>query len=456
MMPLGSRPVIEHIIREMAKFGFTDFVLTVNYEKEQVMRYFGHGAKFGVRIEYAVEPEGIYLGTAGSVKLASHLLKDTFLVVQGDAFTTIDLRKALESHKKSKADATIVLKKVDDPWLYGTVVCDPAGRIREFQEKPAKGAEKSNLVSTGIYCLEPEILDFMSPVECDFAKEVFPQLLREGKRLFGYVDEGFWVDIGSLDGYLEGTRQVLKTRLRDQGGDSGDVLIGRRVKVDDSVILDGPVLIEDRVTIGRDSSIGPYTVLMRGTKIGPNTVIENAVIFEQTNLGSNCQIRKSVVGECASISSSVVVDGSVIGPGSRLGRAVQVKNGGRVWPGITVHTNTLVEGTMALPTDRPFLFHSQIGRYVGLTANNIEELANLLGKVGVKSIEFHFYRREFERWIRETFQANVLARRIADLRKLGLRGRKLRKELQRTIKEWLEYSTEIDRQRLKVAQPPTK
>ncbi|MBI2938250.1 MAG: NDP-sugar synthase [Thaumarchaeota archaeon] len=450
MMPLGSKPVIEHIISETAKSGFTDFIVTVNYEKEQVMRYIGRGTKLGVKVDYAIEPEGIYLGTAGSVKLASHLLDGTFIVTQGDAFTTIDLRRALEFHRQTQADATIILKQVPDPWLYGTVILGSDMRITAFQEKPPRGQEKSNLVSTGIYILEPEVLDFTTPIECDFAKDVFPHLVNEGKRLFGFVGEGFWVDIGSLNGYLEGTRKVLETHLKEGQKNSEAVLIGQKVIIDDSVILDGPVLIEDRVSVGKGSQIGPYAVIKAGSKIGSNTVIENSAIFERVKLGSNCQIRKSVIGERATISHQTIIDGSIIGPGSRLERLVQVKNGGRVWPSITVHDNTLVEGTLALPTDRPFLLHSGVGQYTGFTANTIEELAGLLNRVEVKSIEYHLYRRDFERWVRETFQANLLARQISDLRKQGLRGRRLRRELQGTIKEWLNYSTEFDNQRLKI------
>ena len=155
--------------------------------KEQIMHYIGDGSRFGVKVDYAIEPEGIFLGSARGVKLATHLLTDTFLVLQGDAYTTIDLAKALAFHRQSKADATIILKEVSDPWLYGVVVCDSNGRISAFQEKPQKGQERSNLVSTGIYCLELDVLDLITSGECDFAKDIFPRLLNEGRRLFGFV-----------------------------------------------------------------------------------------------------------------------------------------------------------------------------------------------------------------------------------------------------------------------------
>jgi NDP-sugar pyrophosphorylase family protein len=267
MIPLGKSPVIDHLISRISESGFNKFIVTVNYEKEQVMNYLGNGDRFGVKINYAVEPEGIFLGTAGSVKIVDHLLKETFMIVQGDAFTTINLKNALDFHKNSNADVTLILKEVPNPWLYGTVVIDNEGLIKEFQEKPQKGQELSNLISTGIYCLEPEVLDFITPGECDFAKNVFPNLLNEGKKLLGYAGQGFWADIGSLEGYLDGARQVLETHILSQKSDAIESMIGRKVTMGERVILRQPVLIEDKVTINKNCQIGPHVVLKEEVQV---------------------------------------------------------------------------------------------------------------------------------------------------------------------------------------------
>ncbi len=447
LIPLGRKPVIEHLITQLSRSGFTDFVLTVNYLKEQIMYYIGSGSRFNIKVEYAVEPEGIFLGTAGGVKLAGHSLNNTFLVIQGDAYTDIDLKKALSFHRQYKADATIILKESPEPWLYGSVVRDADGKITEFQEKPQRGEAKSNLVSTGIYCLEPDVLDFIVHGECDFAKNVFPRLLSEEKRVLGFVAEGFWVDVGNLRGYLEGTRQVLETPPRNSGSSQFHVSIGKNVAIDATVNVKDPVLIEDRVSIAKNCQIGPYAVLKEGVKVGAGSTVENAVIFEGADLGSLCKIGGSILGEWASLADRVTVDGSVIGPGSILEESVQIRNGSRVWPGIRVNSNTSVEGTLTLPTDRPFFFHTDVCKYIGVTASTISEMADILEKVDITAIEFHLYRRDFERWIRDVFHANILAERIAALREDYLRGEYLRGQMVSLVREWIERSTEHDRWR---------
>ncbi|MGQ9719280.1 MAG: nucleotidyltransferase family protein [Nitrososphaerales archaeon] len=204
MLPLGPRSVIDHLVSHLCKMGFEEIIVTLSYMKEQVMHHLRDGSHFGVGINYCVEPEGLFLGTADSVKMVAHLLNDTFLVIQGDAYTEIDLKKAVEAHRQSGGEATIVLKKVRDPWLYGIVVADGSGRVTGFQEKPRRNQCMSDTISTGIYVLEPEALDFVTKGSCDFAKNVFPRLLNAGKKMFGFECDGFWVDVGSLEGYLQG------------------------------------------------------------------------------------------------------------------------------------------------------------------------------------------------------------------------------------------------------------
>ncbi|MFH0897711.1 MAG: sugar phosphate nucleotidyltransferase [Candidatus Bathyarchaeota archaeon] len=377
--------------------------------------------------------------------LASHLLKETFLVLQGDAFTTIDLAGALDFHRRSRADATIILKEVSDPWLYGVVLCNSEGDITSFQEKPQKGEELSNLASTGMYCLEPEVLDLVTPWECDFAKNVFPRLLSEGKRLFGFIAKGNWVDIGSLKGYLEGTRQVLEARIKEQRNNIPEgVLTVKKVTIDGTIVIREPVLIDDDVSLAKYCQIGPYVVLKNGVKVGEKTVLENAVVLENSALGSSCRILESIIGERAALANNIFVDGSIIGPGSLLEDLVQTKSGSRVWPGIRVKTNTSVEGTLVLPMDKPFYFHLDVGKFTGVTASTIIDLITTLQTVPIESVEFHLYRRDFERWIRDVFQANMLTEEISVLRKEDLRGEELRRRLVKTIKSWYEYSIELD------------
>jgi hypothetical protein len=139
------------------------------------------------------------------------------------------------------------------------------------------------------------------------------------------------------------------------------------------------------------------------------------------------------------------VSGSIIGPGSELEDFVRIENGSRIWPGIIVHANTLVQGRLVLPTDQPFYFYSDVGKYTGITATSVSELVNKIQEVDVKSVEFHLYRRDFERWIREVYQAFELVDRIARLRKESISGEELKSKLTSTIKNWYTEFIELNR-----------
>lgn len=134
------------------------------------MDYLGDGSSYGVRITYAVEPEGLHIGTAGCLKLVEHLLDETFLIAQADTLTEIPLREAVDFHHKVGSLTTIVLTRVPDPSEYGVALLDDKNMITEFQEKPKRGEARSNLVSTGFYVMEPESIDYLSDNKWDFAK----------------------------------------------------------------------------------------------------------------------------------------------------------------------------------------------------------------------------------------------------------------------------------------------
>lgn len=449
MLPLGSRPVIDYLVSHLSKTGFDEIFITLNYLKEQMMHYLGDGSRFGVKINYCVEPEGLFLGTAGSVKMISHLLDETFLVVQGDAYTEMELDKVVSFHREYGGVATIVLKKVSDPWLYGVAVTDKTCKVMDFQEKPAPDQCASNRISTGIYVLEPEVLDFVSIGCCDFAKDVFPRILKGGKKMFGCECEGFWVDVGSLEGYLQGVGRVLE-RLEDRVGGmveaevKGKVWIGQNTSVDRTAHILEPSLIEDSVVVGKDVRIGPHALLKVGSKVEGGTIIERSALFEGVSVGANGVVQASVVGEKASLGSDVIVSKSVVGQGSVLGDRVRLNPSSRVWPNVVVEANTIVEGVLLLPYDKPFYFYTDIGRYTGMLASSISSLIEAFEKVEVQSLEFHLYRRDFERWIRDVIQTPELAEKIADLRKEGLKGEMLRQRLIRAVKEWGRCTMEAD------------
>ncbi|MDQ6848221.1 MAG: nucleotidyltransferase family protein, partial [Candidatus Dormibacteraeota bacterium] len=157
LVPVAGTPVIEHILRLLRDHGITQVILTLQYLGAEIRNRLGDGSDLDMEIEYVVEDRP--LGTAGSVRNAAHLLDDTFLVISGDALTDIDLTWALAEHRQRKSHASIVLKSVPNPLEYGVVVTEADGKVRRFLEKPSWGEVFSDHANTGIYVIEPGVLD---------------------------------------------------------------------------------------------------------------------------------------------------------------------------------------------------------------------------------------------------------------------------------------------------------
>jgi len=439
MLPLGPAPVIEHLIKHLARCGLREVILTLGYLSDQVISYLGDGSKLGVKLHYSVEPEDLLLGTAGSVKLLSHLLYERFLVIQGDTYTEIDLSEAVKAHIEGGADATIVVKSVPNPWQFGTVEYDERGFITGFKEKPKPEECRSNKVSTGIYVLEPEVFDFITQHPCDFAKDVFPKMLASRKKMLAYECEGYWVDVGSREGYIEAQKHILKKHVEESGDQIwmlGEAYIGRGARLEAPLFIGSGVRVEDGATIG------PYASILSGSKIAANATVSSSAIFEEVTVGSGSKVSESIIGEKAVIGEQVAVEESIVGQAALLKKGVQVRAGCRIWPNVTVEEGVEVKGTVLSPHEKPFYFFTDYGRYTGLLAFSIPSFLEVVRVVDAKSLEFHLYRRDFERWIRDVIKAPLLAEEVATLRKRMLKGDEIRPALIKVVEDWLRYVTE--------------
>ncbi len=345
MVPIVGKPCMEHILELLRTHGFQDVVVTVAFLPQSIRSYFGDGENLGLQIEYSVEESP--LGTAGSVRLASGRLDDTFLVISGDALCDIDLKELVAFHREQEAAVTIGLKSVENPLEFGIVVTDEDGRVERFLEKPSWGQVFSDTINTGIYVLEPEVLRHV-PTDrpFDFSKELFPLLLEMGRPIYGYVCEGYWQDIGNLDQYRQANFDALdgKVDLNISGLKiRGDVWLGEGVEIDDVEGVEGPAFIGNYTAISPESSVGPYTVLGPASTLrerarlsrtvadascyfGRSTVVEGAV------LGRNCDIRPHArVHEGVAIGDQVTIgDQSVIYPGVRIYPYKEVEYGAQI------------------------------------------------------------------------------------------------------------------------------
>lgn len=203
MLPLINQPVLGHILDLLKQHHFSEVIITTYYLPEQIQDYFGDGRDRGMALQYSVEE--FPLGTAGSVKNAQPYLDDeSFLVISGDIVTDIDLSQVVQFHRKKDALATLALTHVAEPSEYGVVVTDHVGHIRQYLEKPSHRQVNSNCVNTGIYVLEPELLDDIKPnTVCDFSNDIFPQMVKRNEALFGYLAGGYWRDMGTMQSYRQ-------------------------------------------------------------------------------------------------------------------------------------------------------------------------------------------------------------------------------------------------------------
>ena len=186
LVPFMGKPLIDHVMDHLEANGIKEHILTLFHLPQMII---DHVSVQDRVVDFIIEKEP--KGTAGSVKEAAEFLKNTFVVASGDSITDIDLKKALEFHRTKGALATIVLTRVPEPLEYGVVLTNADGKITRFLEKPTWGEVFSDTVNTGIYILEPEVLEYIPKGRSyDFSRDLFPALLKAGLPLLGYIAEG--------------------------------------------------------------------------------------------------------------------------------------------------------------------------------------------------------------------------------------------------------------------------
>ncbi|MBW2999544.1 nucleotidyltransferase family protein, partial [Candidatus Woesearchaeota archaeon] len=203
LIPVQGKTLTEHIFDLFKKYEITEIFLAVGHMKEKIKEYFGDGSKFGVKISYFEENEP--LGTAGPLKLGKEILKESFIVSNGDELKNINIEEMYKLHKEKKALVTIALTTVEDPSAYGVARLD-GNKILEFVEKPKKGKAPSNLINSGFYIIEPEVIDMIPDGFAMLEKDVFPKLAAKGK-LFGYPFSGQWFDTGNFERYEKALKE---------------------------------------------------------------------------------------------------------------------------------------------------------------------------------------------------------------------------------------------------------
>jgi len=335
VVPLVDRPFIRFMLDWLLSHGVDDVVMSCGHLGSGVRNVLGDGSAFGITLRYVEEQRP--LGTGGALKYAEPLLADRFLMLNGDVLTDMDLTAQLAQHDRTGARATLALTPVEDPSAYGLVRRRDSGEVTEFVEKPSPDQIDTNNISAGAYVLERSVLELLEPDQpASIERDVFPRLVGEG--LYGYVSEGYWLDIGTPDRYLEGTFDILegtvKTRVAERMGD-GYLCVEH--DVDNRGRIIPSALVESRCRIGKGARIGGRVVLENGVTVGAGTTIERAVVMQGAEIGRNCTLSGCIVAGGVRIGDDCHVDGmSVLGEGVTIGDGNVISRGARIFPGVTL------------------------------------------------------------------------------------------------------------------------
>lgn len=331
LVPLLGKPVMGYTLELAKRHGIKDVGVTLWYQPKKIRAAFGRGEKEGLRIQYFEETAP--MGTAGSVKLAKDKLKQTFFVLSGDGLTDCDLTKAMAYHKEKRALATLVLKRVKIPLPYGVVMTNDEGQIIRFVEKPDWSGVYSNLVNTGIYILEPDVLDFIPDRgRPDFGKDVFPLLLKNKAALYGYEMDGYWCDVGNARAYLQAQDDLLHGRVRGNfaSGVHPEAVIGDDVHLQGHFYIGKGAVIEKGAVIC-NAVIGDYSTVKTGA------VVENSCLWKHTAVGVKARIDSSIMCDRAIVRSEATLEaGCVLGHGASVGAHAHLLSEVKVWPGLRI------------------------------------------------------------------------------------------------------------------------
>jgi mannose-1-phosphate guanylyltransferase/phosphomannomutase len=337
---------MELIVELLKQHGFDEIVSTLHYLADEIESYFGDGESHGVKMHYVVEDTP--LGTAGAVKMAHDLLAgDTFLVISGDALTDLDLGAVVRHHREQGNDVTIALQRVTNPLEFGVVVTDETGRIVRFLEKPSWGEVFSDTINTGIYVLEPGILDRMQRGKVyDFSKDLFPEMLREGAKLGGYVIDAYWTDIGNLEQYQEANYDAVsgKVRIAFPGAQiAPGVYAGEGTRVHPDAQFEGPVVLGRDVRIAAGASISGPAVIGDRTIVERGAVICRSVLWEDVYVGEEASLNDCTVADRNTVQRRAKVnENSVIGRGCTIGAGATVNAHLKLWPDKWVNPGSIV------------------------------------------------------------------------------------------------------------------
>lgn len=381
MVPMMNKPMMHHVVTLLRQHGFQNVVATLYYQPDVIMNYFGNGKAFNVTMTY-VQAEEDY-GTAGGVRNAAEYLKERCLVISGDVLTDINLTQALQFHIERKAKATIVLTRAKNPLQYGIVITGDDGRIKRFLEKPSWGEVFSDTINTGIYIIEPEVLNLIPyRQDFDFSKNLFPMLLESDANLYGYTSDGYWRDVGNLDEYqqahFEGLSGEVKIHL--EGIQRGTMFVGEGTLIkSDERNFGGRVLIGKNCRVSENARI-INSVVGDNCIIEPGAVVRNCILWDRVVVERNAELSFDVVGsQCVLGEGATVLDNVFIGDKCMIGKGARLLPNLKLWPEKTVEEKAVLNRSLVWE-DRYLRDLFSDARITGIS--NVEMNPEFVAKLG--------------------------------------------------------------------------
>ena len=315
MAPVVGKPIIEHIFELLARTDVDEVHVNAYYLADAVLDAYGSTTSInGTRV--CINREDRLMGTAGSVKRLAEHFSETFVVIMGDALTDVDVREVVGFHKERGALATLALMRVGDTSHYGVVEVDRKQNILDFQEKPDPSEAISDLANTGIYVLEPEVLDYIPEgTFFDFAEDVFPRLLEAGEKLAGYEGNFYWSDIGTLETYRMAQHDALsgKVRLKIPGEQCSEGLwVDRGTRLHSTAAFEGRVLISQDAVIGREVSLIGDTTVGSSCWVRPGATVKRSILLPGSFVGDGAYLEGCIVGHGYDVRAGELIRGGAL------------------------------------------------------------------------------------------------------------------------------------------------
>ncbi len=302
MLPICGRPMIEWVVERLAPFGVDEVILSLGYRPDSFVSAYPDGHCAGLPIRYVTEPEP--MGTAGAVRFAADEIgfDDTFLVLNGDVLTDLDVGELVRFHRRAGAVATIALHRVEDPSAFGVVPTDETGRVTAFVEKPPPGEAPTDLINAGTYVLEPAVVASIPPGrQVSIERETFPALVDAGG-LYAMASDAYWLDTGTPELFIRANLDIISGAREGVSVEAIEGTVHVGAEVSDSVIGSGTTIAEGSRVAG--------SVIFSDVSVGEGAVITDSILMHGVRVGAGAHITgSSVIGENESITAGAVIEG---------------------------------------------------------------------------------------------------------------------------------------------------